>query len=160
MQLLKACVNDAIPGTVQRAVDSGGIDIVSPFITSKKRNVSHRIINKERMILEKYLHFYDIQVRVAALQVTGAMLFLDIGRERALSLGLVKTLCSVLMDRDPGVTFAVTSALMVLAVHDDAKRSIFEGTILPTSRDPYISPLHSYVCSGGHFAFFPAFTDN
>ncbi|KDO29346.1 hypothetical protein SPRG_05882 [Saprolegnia parasitica CBS 223.65] len=103
LKLLKAFVNDGIPSTVLSIVELGGVDIAAKFISSKHKDV-----------------------RTAALQTTGAMLYLEQGRESAMLTGVAKKLCGVLQDRDSTVSVAAAGALMVLAVHDSAKREIYE----------------------------------
>ncbi|OQR97885.1 hypothetical protein ACHHYP_09880 [Achlya hypogyna] len=107
MRLLKAFVNDGIPTTVLNIVELGGVDVVAKFIYSKHKDV-----------------------RTAALLVTGAMLYSEQGRESAMQSGVVKKLCGVLMDRDSTVSVAAAGALMVLAVHDEAKREIFDAGVI------------------------------
>ncbi|KDO16214.1 hypothetical protein SPRG_18252 [Saprolegnia parasitica CBS 223.65] len=103
LKLLKAFVNDGIPSTVLSIVELGGVDIAAKFISSKHK-----------------------EVRTEALQTTGAMLYLEQGRESAMLTGVAKKLCGVLQDRDSTVSVAAAGALMVLAVHDSAKREIYE----------------------------------
>ncbi|EQC37209.1 hypothetical protein SDRG_05435 [Saprolegnia diclina VS20] len=103
LQLLKAFVNDGIPSTVLHIVELGGVDAVAKFIHSKNKDV-----------------------RTAALQTTGAMLYLEQGRNSAMLNGVAKKLCGVLQDRDSSVSIVAAGALMVLAVHDGAKREIYE----------------------------------
>ncbi|OQR93377.1 hypothetical protein THRCLA_08457 [Thraustotheca clavata] len=107
LRLLKACVNDGIPGTVLQVVELGGVEVVSKSIYSKNKDV-----------------------RIASLQVTGSILYLEQGRESAIEHGVVKKLCGVLMDRDTSVGVAAAAALMVLAVHDEAKRELYEAGIM------------------------------
>ena len=109
LQLLKACVNDGISGTVLRTVDLEGVEICTKHIYSKNK-----------------------LVRVAVLQALGAMCFSERGRERVIAIGIIKKICTVLMDKEWTVCCASAGALMVIAIHDEGKREIFECGVVET----------------------------
>ncbi|KAF0685044.1 Aste57867_23073 [Aphanomyces stellatus] len=108
LRLVKIFVNDGMSGTVLRVVESNGVETVSRCVFSKVK-----------------------PVQVAALQLIGAMMYLDRGRDHAMAHGVVKKLTKVLMDKEPAVCVASAGALMVLAIHDDAKREFHEGGAIP-----------------------------
>ncbi|CAK4677120.1 unnamed protein product [Aphanomyces euteiches] len=108
LRLLKAFVNDAMSGTVIRIVDAGAIELTSKYIFSKSKSI-----------------------QVAAIQLIGAMMYLEGGRDRAMEHGVVKRLCKVLMDKESSICKASAGALMVLAIHDDAKREFHAGGAIP-----------------------------
>lgn len=99
LQLLKHLLNDSVEGTAFKAIEMDALPLVA-----------------------RHLCATEASLRTAACDVIASLACVDKAKKLAVDTGVVKTLCALLRDGQWQVSAASAGALMLLAVHDDAKR--------------------------------------